>query len=174
MPVFPEVASRSVRSRVNPAPSAALSIHKAARSFTLPPGLNPSSFANSWTRRGRWGAIRRRGRSGVCPIRSARCSPFRVGRCARMADRASPAFEPDLGDPLGPIDLQAERDLVPAQRIRVLGLEARARQRALVPRMLVVVQDLLLVHLARRGHQANTSWTLRIPAIRASTSSVSL
>src|SRR3990172_2391785 len=92
---------------------------------------------------------------------------------ARLADCTALSLEPDFGDPLGAVHLQVEDDLVPTQRVRVLRIEARTRERALVPRVLVVVQDVLLVEVGS-GHQANTSWTFRIPAINASTSSRSL
>src|SRR5688572_24371285 len=98
----------------------------------------------------------------------------REHRRARLANRAALSFEPHIRNPAGSVDFQAEDHLVPAQRVRVPGLHACARQATLVPRMLVVVQDLLLVQVARGGHQAKTSWTFRMPAMRASTSSRSL
>src|SRR2546421_7634293 len=71
IPVFPDVASRSTRSRVRPAFSAARIIPSAARSFTLPPGLRHSALARSRTFGATWEAIRSKGTSGVRPIRSA-------------------------------------------------------------------------------------------------------
>src|SRR2546425_4746349 len=98
----------------------------------------------------------------------------REHRCARLTDRTALALEPDLGDPVGAIDLQVEADLVPAQRVRVPRVLRGARERALVPRVLVMIQDLLLIHVVRDRHQAKTSWTFLMPATSASTSSRSL
>src|SRR5881397_3318570 len=98
----------------------------------------------------------------------------REHRCARLTDRATLALELHLGDSVGPIDLHMEDDLVPAQRVRVPGVLRGAGERALVPRVLVVVQDLFLINVVRDRHQAKTSWTFLMPATSASASSMSL
>src|SRR6266581_3698350 len=98
----------------------------------------------------------------------------RQHRCARLTDRATLALELHLGDPVGAIDLHMEDDFVPAQRVRVPTVLRGARERALVPRVFVVVQDLFLIHVVRDRHQAKTSWTFLMPATSASASSMSL
>src|SRR5947199_137364 len=98
----------------------------------------------------------------------------REDRGARLTDRATLSLEPDLRDPMGTVEVQMKDHFVPAKRVRVLRVQGRARKRTLVPRMLVMIQDLLLVQVVRRGHQAKTSRTRLIPATSASTSSRSL
>src|SRR5438309_1373533 len=98
----------------------------------------------------------------------------REDRGARLADRAALALEADLRDPLGTVEVQMKGHFVTAKRVRVPCVQGRARKWTLVPRMLVMIQDLLLIQVVRRGHQAKTSWTRLIPATSASTSSRSL
>src|SRR5438046_3381929 len=99
---------------------------------------------------------------------------LREDRGARLTDCATLSLEPDLRDPMGTVEVQMKDHFVPAKRVRVLRVQGRARKRTLVPRMFVMIQDLLLVQVVRRGHQAKTSWTRLIPATSASTSSRSL
>ena len=70
MPVLPLVASSSVLSAVSrPERSPSRIMPRAARSFTLPPGLYHSALAK--TRTGAtWAATRSNASSGVLPIRS--------------------------------------------------------------------------------------------------------
>src|SRR5436309_9325321 len=98
----------------------------------------------------------------------------REHRGARLTDRTPLALELHLRDPLGAVDLHVEDDFVPAQGVRVSRVLRGAGEWPLVPRVLVVVQDLLLIHVIRDGHQAKTAWTLLMPATSASTSSTSL
>src|SRR3989441_10301191 len=98
----------------------------------------------------------------------------REHRCARLTDRTTLALKLHLGDSVGAVDLHMEDDFVPAQRVRVPGVLRGAGERALVPRVLVVVQDLFLIHIVRDRHQAKTSWTFLTPTTSASASSMSL
>src|SRR5213083_685078 len=95
-------------------------------------------------------------------------------RSAGLTDRASASFEPHLGDALGAVDLQMEGDLVATKGVRVPRAERGPGKGPFVLRMLVVVQDLLLVQVGGRGRQAKTSCTFLMPATRTSTSSRSL
>src|SRR5438132_4143878 len=98
----------------------------------------------------------------------------REDRCARLADRAALPFEADVRDTLRTVEVQMKDHLVPAEWVRVPRVQGRARKGTLVPRMFVMIQDLLLIQVVGRGHQAKTSWTRLIPATSASTSSRSL
>jgi len=53
-------------------------------------------------------------------------------------------------------------------------LVARTLQRAVIARLLVVVQDDFLIQRAVVSHYANTFCTLQMPVIRASTSAMLL
>ena len=79
IPVFPEVASRSrFPGPRAPLASATRTIPRAARSFTLPPGLSHSAFAYTVTS-GTSRVTRRSGRRGVFPIREAMSAGAFVG-----------------------------------------------------------------------------------------------
>src|SRR5712692_7151357 len=88
MPVFPEVASRIVRSRVS-APDASPSriIRAAARSFTDPPGFCHSAFAYSSTP-GVSRSKRRSRTSGVRPIKSTTEEPALRSRTGQSGEEA--------------------------------------------------------------------------------------
>src|SRR5437899_12389018 len=73
-------------------------------------------------------------------------------RRARQTNRSALAIEPHVPDAVRSVDLQMEDDLVTAQRVRVPGVLRRPGQGAFVAGMLVMVQDLLLVHLVGDGH----------------------
>src|SRR5881296_2254781 len=89
IPVFPDVASRRIRSFVRPDRSAVRNISSAARSLTLPPGLRNSAFANTCTRGATWDANRSSRRSGVWPMRSATRGAFGGFAAEPMGSRAS-------------------------------------------------------------------------------------
>src|SRR6266545_1638830 len=144
IPVLPEVASRSTRFFVSPAFSAARSIPSAARSLTLPPGLNHSAFAKIRTPGAACAAIRSSGRSGVCPIRSARRETSRVfpsPRVRRTASRPDIRLLPegelqDVQGEEGALETdRAERDSellqdrLPIHRLRVRDRDALEHRR---------------------------------------------
>src|SRR6266849_7770000 len=89
IPVFPDVASRRIRSFVSPDRSAARNIPSAARSLTLPPGFRNSAFAHTCTRGATWATNRSSRRSGVWPMRSATCGAFGDFAAEPMRSRAS-------------------------------------------------------------------------------------
>src|SRR3990172_3035010 len=77
MPVLPDVESRMVLPGRNfPVRMPSRTIHKAGRSLTDPPGLNPSSLAKMRTFEGSPSVIRGISSSGVSPTRSRTDSTF--------------------------------------------------------------------------------------------------
>src|SRR5207302_894029 len=93
----------------------------------------------------------------------------KTGACDRSGPRGG--SRPDSGDPETWISEASRRGglLLPDREAH--HMEGK---RPFVLRMLVVVQDLLLVQVGGRGHQAKTSCTFLMPAARTSTSSRSL
>src|SRR5450830_1826915 len=90
-------------------------------------------------------------------------------RCRCRRDRAAGAFEADVADdPV--LDLHVDRDPVAAEWVVSLGMVIVPRRLAVMPRVLVVVEDDLLVQIAEFGHQPSTSRTRATAAARASTS----
>src|SRR3990172_13095029 len=77
MPVLPDVESKMILPGRNfPVRMPSRTIHKAGRSLTDPPGLNPSSLAKMRTFAGSPSVIRWISSSGVSPIRSRTDSTF--------------------------------------------------------------------------------------------------
>src|SRR6202011_5019812 len=97
---------------------------------------------------------------------------LREHRGRGLADRTAAPDEAHLLDRLA-VGAEPDRDghLVTAERVLALGLGVRALERAVVPRMLVVVEDDLPVHLVEFGHPANTCCTLSSDAWSRSISS---
>src|SRR2546430_9017944 len=120
-PVFPLVASRTVRPRRRrPSSSAARTIQRPGRSLTLPPGLALSTFAQSSPRSP--APMRCSGTSGVSPMRS-RIVP-------RTRSRTSCGVSPDIakeargGPRSGPDGLQCP----PREAQRFVGIAAGFRR----------------------------------------------
>src|SRR5260221_156457 len=63
---------------------------------------------------------------------------------------------------------------VAAKRIVTHRLMTGCEDRAEIPRSFDMIQDHFLIEIAEFAHSRNTSWTLRRPATKASTSSRSL
>src|SRR5206468_7947462 len=92
-------------------------------------------------------------------------------RCRGLADRAALALPAELGDrAVG--QPHAQGHLVAAGRVDVVHLGVERLGQPAVVRVLVVIEDDLLVHALHRGGHANTSRTLLTPRTSASTSSV--
>src|SRR4030095_13777588 len=84
-------------------------------------------------------------------------------------DRATRALEAHvLDDPV--LEPHVDRGLVAAEGVEALGAPRGLGHLPEVPRLLGVVEDRLLVELAEVGLHRNITWTLRIPAVRASSS----
>ena len=70
----------------------------------------------------------------------------RVDMFANQQQQAVSAIE------IAAVEADGDRHLVPAQGVRLPGVVGRAVEGALVPRPLVVLEDLFLVHVVRCGH----------------------
>src|SRR5581483_1844009 len=95
-------------------------------------------------------------------------------RRRRLRDRAAAALEAHVVDRLtvgG--EAHGDRDLVAAERVLAFRVRVRLLERPVVPRVLVVVEDHLAVHVLEVA-QAWISITRRTPAARRSTSSAVL
>src|SRR5205807_9412624 len=97
--------------------------------------------------------------------------PFREQGSGRLRDGAAAAVEANVLDlPLSDPELDA--DHVTAERVVLLVRERRRFQPSVVPRVLVVVEDVLAVELlVLDTHHAKILWASRMPSIIASISS---
>src|SRR6267142_581708 len=87
-----------------------------------------------------------------------------------LGDGAAGALEADVLDHVVR-ELEIERDLIATERVDPLGAPVGSVGLAEVPGLLAVVDDDLLVQVPQLRAHPKTSWTLRSPATRASTSS---
>src|SRR5487761_932522 len=83
---------------------------------------------------------------------------------------AAASLKTHVADP-AVFNLHVNRHFVPAKRIVSLGGMAGIRHFVKVARPLAVIDHHFLVKIAQVGHQANISFTFRIPAASASISS---
>src|SRR5215207_9215628 len=89
-------------------------------------------------------------------------------RRRRLGDRAAVAREAHVRDAAVLAHAELDLELVAAERVVVLELQVRVLELAEVPRLLVVLEDVLAIQVV---HQAKTSFTVASPAISRSTSS---
>src|SRR6266481_5541004 len=108
-------------------------------------------------------------RRGFC--RGLAFDAFSHHRCGGGGNRATGPLKADVLNH-AVFHLEKELHLVAAQRVEALGMSVGDRERAEIPRLLLVIQDDLLVQIAQIRHQPNTSLTLCKLLTRASISSL--
>ena len=91
------------------------------------------------------------------------------GRC--LADRAAAALEADRLDPIAAVESEPDRDLVAAERVLAVRPRVGRVEHAVVPRVLVVVEDDLAVEVVRQREAGDVAFSLASPSTRRSTSS---